>query len=260
MHIDAVELNGHAAGWFTGRDPAAPQPPIGERDNLSHRRPHRPGDLAEARAELAAVSRTDVRHWHLMRQVHGRAVGVVTDRTPPGAEFADVDALVTAEAHRALVVLAADCVPVLLAGDGVAGVAHAGRVGLASGVISATLDAAAGLGAVPERLVAVIGPAIGGCCYEVPAQLRDEVAGPRPAAYARSSWGTPSLDLPAAVRAELDGAGVRQIVDVGVCTRCDPRWFSHRRDPAAGRHAGMVVLDPAGAPTAVGVSDRQEGT
>lgn len=94
----------------------------------------------------------------------------------------------------------------------------------------------------PGEVEARIGPAIGGCCYEVPAELADEVAAAHPAARATTTWGTPALDLPAAVAAQLHEAGVERVERAGVCTRCGGEgWFSHRRDPGAGRQAGVVV-------------------
>lgn len=182
-----------------------------------------------------------------MRQVHGASVAVVGADTPPGQELRDVDALVTAEPGRALVVQTADCVPLLLAGPSTVAAVHAGRVGFALGVVDATLRELARLGDPPEQLRAAVGPAIGGCCYEVPAEMRDEVASTAPEVAAETSWGTPALDLPAGVVAALRVAGVPTIERIGGCTRCDPgeRWFSHRGDPATGRQFGLIVRGSA---------------
>jgi copper oxidase (laccase) domain-containing protein len=63
-----------------------------------------------------------------------------------------------------------------------------------------------------------------------------------PAAYACTTWGTPSLDLGAAVRAQLEAADV-EAADVSACTRESPALYSYRRDRAdAGRFGGVVVL------------------
>ncbi len=81
----------------------------------------------------------------------------------------------------ALAVLVADCVPVLLA-DPVArliGAAHAGRPGLAAGVVPALFVAMTKAGADPARMQAMVGPSICGACYEVPAQMRAEIAAVR---------------------------------------------------------------------------------
>ncbi len=239
-----ADLGPVANGWFTGRDPVAEEAgPLGQPGNLAHRRPHLPSRLAADRARVARTIDQPADRWHLMRQVHGRDVAVVASGCRPGAELRDVDAAVTALEDRPLVVQAADCVPVLLAGPRTIGVAHAGRRGVHLGVVDAVVSTLSDLGDRPEHLHVAIGPAIGGCCYEVPADLRDEVGTQEPTAVATTTWGTPSLDLPAAVEAQLRRAGVRDISRMPTCTRCDPqaRWFSHRGDPRSGRQVGIVV-------------------
>lgn len=245
--LTPVDLVPGVDAWFTGA-PSADA--LGAADvsdyemagNLSHRRPHLPSALARARAEVCAAAGIDLDQLHWMRQVHGFDVGVVTADTVPGAELRDVDALVTDRPGRALAVQVADCVPVLLAAPGgPVAAAHAGRNGVARGVVTATLEALRGLGADTGELMAAIGPAIGGCCYEVPASMRAEIGSAHPAAVATTTWGTPSLDLPRAVASTLEAAGVGTIRPSGVCTRCDPGWFSHRADPGAGRQIGIVM-------------------
>ncbi len=269
MLVEAVPLPGRAAAWFTGRDRTATNRSVGQAGNLSHRRPHRPGDLAAARAHVGRATETQVERWHLMQQVHGGDVATVDGSTPVGAELRGVDAVVTSEPDRPLAVQVADCVPVLLAGEASVGAAHAGRLGVVAEVVGAAVHAMTELGERPAALTAVIGPAIGGCCYEVPEELRDEVVTSLRATAGRhavaegavasapdavageaadavvstTSWGTPSLDLPAAVAAQLARAAVGSVVRIDGCTRCDPerRWFSHRGDPDAGRQFGLIV-------------------
>ncbi len=180
----------------------------------------------------------------LMVQVHGADVAVV-DRDPgPAVAGTDglprVDALVTALPGVTLVVRVADCVPVLLADDvrGVVAAVHAGRAGLAAGVVLAALGAMRDLGA--EQVVAWVGPHVCGRCYEVPAELREEVAALVPEARAETSWGTPALDIGAGVVAQLRGAGV-EVLSASACTLEASDLYSYRRDGAgAGRLAGLV--------------------
>ncbi|MGH3497491.1 MAG: peptidoglycan editing factor PgeF [Nocardioidaceae bacterium] len=181
----------------------------------------------------------------LARQVHGADVSVVeaVPTEPPA-----VDALVTAAAGLTLVVRVADCTPVLLADPdaGVIGAVHAGRRGLAAGVVPAAVTAMRDLGA--ERIVAWLGPRACGRCYEVPAALRDHVAAAAPAAAASTSWGTPSLDVAAGLVAQLRRAGVEpsDLADsMPMCTIEEDRYFSYRRQgPRSGRMAALVRLQP----------------
>jgi polyphenol oxidase len=234
--------------WFTGRELERRDPPVGRAGNLSHRRPHRPADLARERAAAGAAMGLDFDRIHLMRQCHGAGVGVVDADTPAGAEFDGVDVLVTAEHDRPLAVATADCVPLLLAGTHTVAAVHAGRRGVEVDAPGAALAAMRDLGEDLARVRAVIGPAIGGCCYEVPEDLHGSFTVAHPAAAATTTWGTPSLDLPAAVEHRLEEAGIGHHRRVGGCTRCDEgrRWFSHRADPGAGRQLGVAVRRSAG--------------
>ncbi|MFE0917807.1 peptidoglycan editing factor PgeF [Streptomyces nigra] len=179
-----------------------------------------------------------------MNQVHGTDVAVV-DGPWGDAPVPEVDAIVTTRRGLALAVLTADCVPVLLADPvaGIAAAAHAGRPGMIAGVVPAAVAAMTRLGADPARIVARTGPTVCGRCYEVPEEMRADVAAVEPAAYAETSWGTPAVDVAAGVHAQLTRLGVRDRERSPVCTRESPDHFSYRRDRTTGRLAGYVWLD-----------------
>lgn len=177
-----------------------------------------------------------------MHQVHGLEVAVIEDEPAVGPP--ECDGLVTTTPGNALLVRVADCVPILLADPeaGVVGAVHAGRKGLALGVLPAALERMRGLGA--RHITAWVGPHICGRCYEVPQDLQDEVAALVPESRATTSWGTPSLDLGAGIRAQLATVGA-EVVTVDRCTREDADLYSYRRDGAlAGRLGGLVRLRP----------------
>ncbi len=198
------------------------------------------GDDAEAvdenRRRVEALAGTPVAY---MSQVHGAVVAEVRH----AAERPEADAIVTAEPGLALAVAVADCVPILAHDRTTGAVAaiHAGRRGVAAGVVAAGIERLATLVGSGADIEASIGPAICGQCYEVPASMRDEVAGIVPEAWATTSWGTPSVDLVAAATAQLAAAGVRDVVVAGGCAREDEECFSHRRDGTTGRIAGVIV-------------------
>jgi YfiH family protein len=194
----------------------------------------------DALAKFAGVSGTVP---VLMEQVHGAEV-VHVDVPVPWADRPACDALITSRRGLSLLARAADCVPVLLAdpATGWIAAAHAGRPGLAAGVVPATVAALREQGAEPS--VAWIGPHVCGSCYEVPADLQDEVAAIVPEARSTTSWGTPALDLGAGVRAQLAAAGVTDVRTVDACTREDATWPSFRRDGAAAtRFAGAIWME-----------------
>ncbi len=220
---------------FTDRHGGVSSPPFESLD-LSRSRPDRADELAENLARVAVAF--EVAGFAQMRQVHGTEVRVVDDvgLVPDGC-----DALVTAAPDVALSVRVGDCVPVVFAdaSAGVIGVAHAGRDGVVAGVVPATVAAMRELGA--GDVEAWVGPHVCGGCYEVPASMRDDVSAVVPSAYACTTWGTPSVDLGAAVNTQLAISGCT-VHDRTRCTVESPDLYSHRRDGAAsGRFAGIVV-------------------
>ena len=181
-----------------------------------------------------------------LHQVHGTDVDVFEQRRT--TDRPDADGIVTSQSGVVLMVRAADCVPVLLADAeaGVIGAAHCGRPGLAAGVVPATVARMRDLGA--GSITAWIGPHVCGGCYEVPEHMQAEVGAAVPASVATTSWGTPSLDLGAGVRAQLASEGVA-VHDVSRCTRESADLYSYRRDGAgAGRLAGLIRLRGERAP------------
>jgi hypothetical protein len=199
------------------------------------------GDAAddEVRAEaLARLSDESGATPVLMHQVHGGEAALV-EALPQEAPACD--ALYTSQPGIALLARAADCVPVLLADPetGWIAAAHSGRPGLAAGVVPAAVAALRERGADPT--IAWIGPHVCGACYEVPAELQEEVVAVVPESRSTTSWGTPGLDLGAGVRAQLAAAGITDVRSVDACTREDPTWPSYRRDGAAAtRFAGVI--------------------
>jgi polyphenol oxidase len=207
-----------------------------------------PGAVAENRTRLAAWAGAPVR---FARQVHGTSVarvipgpGAEHDGAPPAEP--EADAMVTSSVGVPLGVLVADCLPVLLADTAarVVAVAHAGRRGLLAGVLPRVVAAMVALGAQPQGIRASVGPAAGGCCYEVPEQMQKEAVAAVPELLATTSWGTPSLDLRAGAVAQLRGLGLSAVATAGGCTIEDESFYSYRRSPRTGRFAGVVVLTP----------------
>lgn len=224
---------------FTDRFGGASQPPYGE-FNLGGTGEDPDRILANYQRVAEAFG---VRPEAVVRvgQVHGRDVHVVNaDDELPLDPQPKADALVTTRPDVVLAVRAADCLPVLLVGDGVVGAAHSGRRGMAVGVVPATVEAMRELGAT--SITAVLGPYACGKCYEVPAEMRAEVAEKVPASYSETSWGTPAIDVAAGVKAQLAELGV-EVVDATRCTIESGDLYSYRREgPESGRLAGLVKL------------------
>jgi YfiH family protein len=178
-----------------------------------------------------------------MRQVHSADVEYVTE--PYGDDPPALDAVVTDRLGLALGVLVADCAPVLLADPtaGLVGAAHSGRVGTAAGVVPALIEAMVRRGAEPARMAALVGPTACGLCYEVSAELRDEVAAALPETRSSTRVGTPALDVRAGIVAQLTVGGVTNVRQDGRCTIESPELFSYRRNRTTGRFAAYIWLD-----------------
>lgn len=202
-----------------------------------------PAAVAQNRSRLAAAVGLRAERVVWMNQVHGDRVEVVDG--PRAGAVENTDALVTRTARLALAVVTADCVPVLVADAraGVAAAVHAGRVGAQRGVVVRTLQAMQELGAQPDDISVLLGPAISGANYEVPADMADEVEAALPGSRTTTAAGTPGLDLRAGIACQLKDLGVTAIDIDPRCTAADPALFSYRRDPFTGRLASMVWME-----------------
>ncbi len=186
------------------------------------------------------------------RQVHSAEVSLHTASRPlPAGGVLPGDAVVTDARGVVLMVLAADCVPVLLCDPqaGVIAAVHAGWRGTAGAIASRAVTVMRErFACAPERMVAALGPAIGRCCYKVGPEVVAAVARATPAppeAFASvRADGMALLDLVAANVAQLEAAGLRpgHIGQVGLCTACWPRrFFSHRRDGEPTGRGGAAI-------------------
>ncbi|WP_256837550.1 peptidoglycan editing factor PgeF [Ornithinimicrobium faecis] len=200
-----------------------------------------PEAVSRNRSRVAQAFELDVNDLRFMRQVHGTGVAWVGGVEHAGEREADV--LITDDPGVALVVLVADCTPILLLDrtEGLVAAVHAGRVGFTTGVVGAALEALRDRGA--RDIEAVVGPSVCPRCYEVPADLREVAAVASPAAYSVSRTGTPAIDVAAGVVDQLQTAGVA-VTWLPGCTREDETLFSHRRDGVSGRFAGVIRLLP----------------
>ncbi|BBX37909.1 MULTISPECIES: peptidoglycan editing factor PgeF [Mycolicibacterium] len=202
-----------------------------------------PAAVAANRKRLAAALGVDALVW--MNQVHGDRV--VSVDGPLDTAVDNADALVTTTPGLALAVVTADCVPVLMADAraGVVAAAHAGRVGAQKGIAVRTLESMLSHGAHVEDVSVLLGPAVSGRNYEVPAAMADEVEAALPGSRTTTAKGTPGLDLRAGIARQLTALGVKAIDIDPRCTVDDRNLFSHRRDAPTGRLASVVWMESA---------------
>ena len=198
------------------------------------------------------------------KQIHGNRVRVIEAGADPDEVF-EGDGLVTREVGAALGVLVADCAPVLFADPAAAviGAAHAGWKGALRGVTDAVIEKMTDLGARPERMVCVIGPAIQAGSYRVGAELvaRFETDSPvrcetcfrkdngaDESGTDQTGHGSYYFDLPRYLRMRIARAGIAPVETLADDTFKDERRFfsyrrsRHRGDANYGRQIGAIVL------------------
>jgi len=196
--------------------------------------------VAQNRAAVAAVTAPAARGWVWLRQVHGAAV-YVTSGPGPDAAAPVADAVVTTVRGLALAVVTADCAPLVIACDDAVGVVHAGHRGIAAGVIEAAVTRLRDIGTGAVR--AFLGPCIHAARYEFGEDdLARLVVQFGPGIEGRTRDGSPSLDIPAAIRVVLQRSGVVAFDDCEICTADSDAYFSYRGSRDTGRQATIAML------------------
>ena len=181
------------------------------------------------RRRVGGAAGFDVTRLALARQVHGASVIEVHDGD--AGVVGEADVLVTRSRAATIGILTADCAPVVLRGDGVVAIVHAGWRGLVAGAVEA------GLAATGKVDAAWVGPSIHACCYEVGPEVID----------AFESRNLPAVDGThvdpgRAAAVALQRAGVEAVFVSDACTSCDRSYFSHRRDGVTGRQGAFATL------------------
>jgi YfiH family protein len=181
-------------------------------------------DVAETARRLASI-----------RQVHGTRVLVHTGGWEGWLRGEEADGHIAVEKGIALAVGVADCVPVFIAHpSGIVALLHSGWRGTAARITTEAIAALARNGLPPDELAIHLGPAICGRCYEVSAEVREQLTGQpvtRPG----------HVDLRSLIAEQASETGVQKISVSASCTKCDnDRFFSHRAGDK-GRQIGVIA-------------------
>ena len=192
--------------------------------------------VIENREILAERFGINLENIFFMNQVHGRDVAVI-DENSRFSELQTVDALFTTRKGVALVVLIADCIPLLLHSERAVAAVHVGRQGLVKGVFEATLKLFQTHGITSGEMRAELGPSICGQCYEVGSAMYEDVTKQIPASASENSC----LNIEAGLVSLLEEKGIAWS-SLGECTAHNNAYFSYRRDRVTGRQAGVITL------------------
>ncbi len=171
-----------------------------------------------------------------MKQTHSDIVEVVDENYTPK----ECDAMITKDSRVALVVVVADCNPVIIkdSKQRAVGVAHAGRVGSYKSIVKKTiLKMHKEFGLNLKDLEIYFGPSIKRCCYEVGSEVIDSFE-----EFIHKKNGKTYLDLIELNLKDLNELGVKKVEVDPTCTCCNKDYFSYRRDKTKKRFFGVVSL------------------
>jgi YfiH family protein len=182
-----------------------------------------------------------------VKQGHGVDVAVAReeDRGRGARDWNDAlgpaDSILTNVPGLPLAILVADCVPLYLVDPArrAGGLVHAGWRGTFDGAAARAVEAMSReWGSDPADLYAWMGPSAGPCCYEVSPELAERFRTAGLVAEGRhvDLWGSNARRLQQA------GLGPARISACGICTICDPRFHSHRRDADGCRNMALFML------------------
>lgn len=193
----------------------------------------------KSRNELSNKYRFDIENLKYMDQIHSDLVYIVNEEN-----IYRCDALVTDRIDIPLMVMVADCIPILFYDPvkSVIAAAHAGRNGTFTGISGKVIKVMKEqFNCKAGNIELLMGPSIGKCCYEVSQEL---------ASVASNSFGKEFvqgrfLDLQSINKKQLMDEGVleKNINISAICTKCSGEdYFSYREDKNCGRFAGIIMM------------------
>jgi YfiH family protein len=209
-------------------------------DNLAYHVAQDDHSVDLARDKLATKYNYDNSNLKFMEQIHSNIVKTVSS----DINVQTCDALITDKINTPLMVMVADCIPILLYDHTrkVIGVAHAGRAGTFENISQNTVNKMIEIyNCNPKDIEVVLGPSIQKCCYEVSEDLAKEAS----LKFGEQCVNNRNLDLQEINKNQLLNAGIKteNITITHICTKCsDEPYFSYRRDKKCGRFAGVIMM------------------
>ena len=217
--------------------------------NLAFHVGDEPEKVRENRRVLARELGFNLENLVAAQQTHGDKIEIVK-KTHAGRGSLDwksaipqTDALITAETDLPLLILVADCAPILLVDpkNRVLAIVHAGWRGALAQIASKTISEMQNqFGTRPENVFAGIGPCLSIQNLEIGPEVAAQIA-EVDAKSVVSGWEKPHFDLRGFIERDLTKIGVSQIETMPFCTRDDARFFSHRGQNGAAGRFGIVA-------------------
>lgn len=214
--------------------------------NLAFHVGDNPDDVVKNHDLLAQALSYDRQALLHMRQIHSDRV-VLIDETLNFDSPPECDALITNLPNTPLMVMSADCTPILLydpVHQAIAAI-HAGRAGALGEILPKTVrDMKKHFGSLPADIHAVLGPSIHGCCYEINSSIANETQTKGYSEALRFDEERIFLDVNTILGMQIKKLGIEKVEVIQECTSCHhDRYFSYRADHQhTGRIAGVIIL------------------
>lgn len=197
-------------------------------------------NVEKNREKLAIKYGYDNHKLVYMNQVHGNNIVIVDENSPKLIE--DCDAIITKARNLPLMVMVADCIPVLLFDEkvGLISAIHAGRNSTFLEIVKKTAQIfIEKFSSNPEDIKAILGPSIQKCCYEVSAEMAKIVEN----SFGKSFVDNRNIGLQNINKMQLNSLGIKDVYISDVCTKCSNKpYFSYRDDNKCGRFAAVIEL------------------
>lgn len=175
-----------------------------------------------------------------MNQIHSANIIVVDENSPKLVD--NCDSIITRSKNLPLMVMVADCIPILMFDDkqGIIAAIHAGRNSTFLEISKKTAEVfIEKFSSNPEDINVVFGASIQKCCYEVSEDLSKIVENSFGKEFVENNY----IDLQGINKKQLNDLGIKNIEISNICTKCgDKSYFSYRKDKKTGRFAGIIIL------------------
>ncbi|MGJ0330582.1 peptidoglycan editing factor PgeF [Aliarcobacter cryaerophilus] len=175
-----------------------------------------------------------------MNQIHSANIMIVDENSPKLVE--NCDSIITRSKNLPLMVMVADCIPILMFDDkkGIIAAIHAGRNSTFLEISKKTAEVfIEKFSSNQEDINAVFGASIQKCCYEVSEDLSKIVENSFGKEFVENNY----IDLQGINKQQLNDLGIKNIEISNICTKCgDKPYFSYRKDKKTGRFAGIIIL------------------
>lgn len=208
--------------------------------NLAYHVDDKKENVTTTRENLAKKLKYDPKQLKYMDQIHGNEVKIINKEQ----NLYKCDAIITNKKNTPLMVMVADCIPILFFDkeNNVIAVAHAGRNGVYLNIVTKVIDKMkSNFNCNSKNINIVLGPSIQKCCYEVSQKLANIAINSFGKEFEKNRY----IDLQGIVKKQLleNNIPLKNINISKICTKCAGKnYFSYRKNSSCGRFAGVIMM------------------